>query len=191
MAVLGVSAMLAQTLGDIAKQEEARRKTIAKPGKVYTNDSLRGDPTPSTATSPDKPPSDKAPTDKSAPDKATADKTGTDKAAAPDHSGADESSGKSADAKTESDWQNKIKTARDNLARAQTFAEALQTRINVLTADFVNRADPAQRAAIGADRQKALGELNRVKTEITQDKKAIDDIQDEARRAGVPPGWLR
>jgi len=32
----------AQTLGDVARQEEARRKGVARPGKVYTNDSLRG-----------------------------------------------------------------------------------------------------------------------------------------------------
>ena len=31
----------AQGLGDLAKQEEARRKTVATPGKVYTNEKLR------------------------------------------------------------------------------------------------------------------------------------------------------
>src|SRR5579862_4950284 len=101
-AVLGLSAM-AQTLGDIAKQEEVRRKTIAKPGKVYTNDSLRGEPTPSAPSIPDKPSSDKSTADKSATDKAAADKAGTDKT--PDHTG-DGSSAKSEDAKTESYWQD-------------------------------------------------------------------------------------
>ena len=75
--------------------------------------------------------------------------------------------------------------------RAQTFAEALQTRINVLSADFVARDDPAQRAVIATDRQKALAELDRVKQEIAQFTKGIAATQDEARRAGVPPGWLR
>jgi len=77
------------------------------------------------------------------------------------------------------------------LSRAQTFADALQSRINVLSADFVNRDDPAQRNVIGADRQKAVDELARVKTEIAQFQKAITDIQDEARRANVPAGWVR
>ena len=36
----------------------------------------------------------------------------------------------------------------------------MQTRINALTTDFVNRDDPAQRAVIEHDRQKALAELD-------------------------------
>jgi len=84
-----------------------------------------------------------------------------------------------------------VATARDALARAQTFAEALQSRINALTTDFVNRDDPSQRDVIATERQKALAELERVKQEIGQQQKAIAAIQDEARRAGVPAGWVR
>jgi hypothetical protein len=71
------------------------------------------------------------------------------------------------------------------------FAEALQSRINGLTADFTARDDPAQRAVVATDRQKALAELDRVKNDIVQQTKAIADMQEEARKAGVPPGWLR
>src|SRR5258706_7144230 len=49
--VVGLAAALAigaaasaQTLGDVERQEEARRKTVKAPAKVYTNDSLRADP---------------------------------------------------------------------------------------------------------------------------------------------------
>ena len=73
----------------------------------------------------------------------------------------------------------------------QMFAEALQSRINGLTTDFTSRDDPAQRAAVANDREKALAELDRVKNDIVQQTKAIADIQDEARKAGVPPGWVR
>ena len=50
---------------------------------------------------------------------------------------------------------------------------------------------PAQRNAVAANRQKALTELDRVKKEITANTKALADLSEEARRAGVPPGWLR
>ena len=63
--------------------------------------------------------------------------------------------------------------------------------MNALSADFVNRDDPYQRAKIGEDRQKALAEMDRVKVEIAEQKKKIEDIEEEARKAGVPPGWLR
>ena len=44
---------------------------------------------------------------------------------------------------------------------------------------------------IANDRQRSLDELTRLKTAIQDEKKAIDEFQEEARRAGVPPGWLR
>jgi hypothetical protein len=63
----------------------------------------------------------------------------------------------------------------------------MQTRINSLNADFVNRDDPAQRAVIERDRQKALAELGRLKQGVLDTKKAIADLEEEARRAGVRP----
>ena len=84
-----------------------------------------------------------------------------------------------------------MKDAREKQQRSQMFADSLQTRINSLTTDFVNRDDPAQKAKIEADRKAAVTELERVKKEIDAQNKAIAAIEDEARRAGVPAGWLR
>jgi hypothetical protein len=69
--------------------------------------------------------------------------------------------------------------------------EALQTRINSLTNDFYARDDPAQRAVIETQRNKALAELDRLKNEIVDGKANIAKIQEDARKEGVPPGWLR
>jgi hypothetical protein len=57
--------------------------------------------------------------------------------------------------------------------------------------DFSARDDPAQRAQIGAARDKALAELDRLRIAIADGTKAIADLEEEARRANVPPGWLR
>jgi hypothetical protein len=38
---------------------------------------------------------------------------------------------------------------------------------------------------------KARAEVNRLIGVIVNDKRAVSDLQEEARRAGVPPGWLR
>jgi hypothetical protein len=81
--------------------------------------------------------------------------------------------------------------AREELRRNESFAEALQSRINALTADFAGRDDPYQRAKIGDDRLKALAELDRVTREIEKAKKNIGDIEEDARTSGVPPGWIR
>jgi hypothetical protein len=81
--------------------------------------------------------------------------------------------------------------ARSQLERSKMFAEALQTRANSLWADFTARDDPAQQRTLEAERKKTLAELERVKGEIETQTKGLADLEDEARRAGVPPGWLR
>ena len=55
----------------------------------------------------------------------------------------------------------------------------------------MNRDDPAQRAVIEQNRLKAMAELERVQRDVAASTKAIRDIEDEARKAGVPAGWLR
>src|SRR5687768_15159535 len=171
-AAYGAAAASAQSLGDLAKQEEARRKAIKSSGKVYTNDSVRSDP------------SSRGPVAAPASGPAAAAPSSGGAAAAPQAPAVDPK-------QTEAAWRQRVKAERDALARAQTFAEALQSRINALSNDFSARDDPAQRAAISADRQKALAELDRVKQEIQQHTKAISGIQEEARKSGVPPGWVR
>ena len=84
-----------------------------------------------------------------------------------------------------------MRALQEQLDQEKTLVEALQSRVNALTTDFVNRDDPAQRAVVAADRQKALLELDRMKKAITADTKALADLEEEARGAGVPPGWLR
>jgi hypothetical protein len=173
--VLGFALVSAQSLGDVAKREEARRKQVKTPAKVYTNDDLRGD-TGAPAPAAQAPPASGA---QAPPPAADAQPKATDKAAADDPK------------KTEGYWKDRLAKARGDLDRAKTFAEALQSRINALTTDFAARSDPAQRAQIGNDRQKALAELDRVNKEIEANTKAVSDIQEEGRKAGVPAGWLR
>jgi hypothetical protein len=67
----------------------------------------------------------------------------------------------------------------------------MQTRINALSTEFVKRDDQSQRSVIERDRQSALSELTRLKQAVVVGKKGVADLEEEARRAGVPPGWLR
>jgi hypothetical protein len=171
----GATAATAQSLGDIAKKEEARRKTVKSAGKVYTNQDLRAD----TSSPPE--PAPPAAADATQPAAPNTPAAAQPAAPAP----ADDQK------KDEAYWKGRLTQARTALERSKTFADALQSRINALTTDFAARSDPAQRSVIEQDRQKALAELDRVNKEIKDNTKAITDIQEEARKAGVPTGWYR
>jgi hypothetical protein len=164
---------LAQSLAEVARQEEARRKDIKQPAKVITNQDLKPGLQPF---------SQPAPLSADAADPAK----GGDKAAAGDDKG-----GSKDPQKDQKFWVEKKKQLQQNLDRDSGYAEALQVRINALTTDFVNRDDPIQKAKIEQDRIKALAELDRLKKAIDEDKKALVTLEDDARKAGVPAGWVR
>ena len=158
------------TLAEVAKTEEARRKTVQKPAKVYTNNSLKADISPSRpAAAPVPPPS----------------------TTVPEVNLPGGTAGPADTSRDQAYWSARISAARATLDRSRIFADSLQSRINALTTDFVNRDDPAQRAKIETDRKTALAELDKVRAEIVAQEKEIQAIEEEARKAGVPSGWLR
>jgi hypothetical protein len=172
MVVAVSSAAGAQSLAAVARKEEARRKEIKKPARVITNKDLK--------------PSEILPP--AAPDGALpADQVAAAKAREAKQADAAEDP----QAKDEQAWRDKMAAARDGLEHSEMYLDALQSKINALWADFTARDDPAQRAQIEAERKKALAEFDRVKAEVQDRKKAIADLEEEARKAGVPPGWLR
>jgi hypothetical protein len=167
-------------LAEVARREAERRKAVKSTQKVITNKDLpESAKRPPAAT----PAADTSHAPQAAP---AADASGH---AQPP---ADAKAAPAASAKgDEASWRARITQAREAVRRNEAFAEALQSRINALTRDFVNRDNPVQRAKIGEDRQKALEDLQRVRTDVEQGKKQIAEIEEEARKAGVPPGWLR
>jgi hypothetical protein len=174
MVLLPAASAAAQspTLADLAKKEEARRKSLKVPTKVFTKDDLP----PSAAVVPAAP------------------------AAAPAAGAAGQAAAAAADPNAEAPkeeekgeewWRARMEQAREGLRRNEMFAEALNSRMNALAVDVANRDDPAQRQVLSLERQKAVQELARVQDDIAKLKKQMADIEEEARVAGVPPGWLR
>ena len=161
-----------QSLADVARKEDARRKKIRQTTRVLTNNDLKpsdGRAAPPPVAVPEPPP---APPE----------------AAAPAAAGPDEAEEEEHD---EQAWRQKMADARLALERNQMYADALQSKINALWADFAARDDPAQRAQIELERKRAIAEQERVKAEVAAQTKAIADLEEEARKAGVPPGWIR
>jgi hypothetical protein len=176
------------TLSDLAKRAQEKKGTPPAT-KTFTNDDLKnGGTSPADETS--------RPADAKTADGKDASKSADGKGAkSGDASKADDAkkddASKADPTRTEKYWRDRMDAAREDVRRNQAFATALQSRINGLTADFTSRDDPAQRAQIADDRQKALAELERVNKAVEDGNKAIASVEEEARKAMVPAGWIR
>jgi len=166
------------SLADVARREAERRQTAKPASKVYTNDDAKK--------AADTPISIVAAAPSAAGQAASKPAEGQAEAA-----GAQAKAAPAEPAKDEAYWRKRATDAQEQLQRSRLFAEALQSRINALTTDFVARDDPYQRQQIAQQRQEALAELDRVHRDIEAQTKAIEDLEEEARRSGVPAGWLR
>ena len=164
----------AQSLADVARKEAARRQSVKAPAKVITNDNLK-------VIAPAAPPA--TPVDPAAQ---------VPPAGAPPADAAAEKPPEAPDPTKDPEyWRKRMADARQAVDRHAFLLEAVQSRINALTTDFYARDDPYQRAQIEVARQKALGELERMTKVQLELEQRIADIEEEARRANVPPGWLR
>jgi hypothetical protein len=159
-------------LAEVARREAERRKTVNPSGKVYTNSDAKGGNPLTTAA-------------------ATTPKSDASVAGATPEAEKDKDKGAGGETRDEAWWHKRMSDLRDALNRNRLFADALQSRINALWADYTSRDDPAQRSALEKDRTEALAELERVKGEIAKQEQAIADAEEEARKENVPPGWLR
>lgn len=164
----------APPLAEVAKKELERRKGVKVPSRVFTDKDVRAllakRPLPD-AQAGAAPPAAAEPAESQTPSDAAAAKLEAEK--------------------NEAWWRERVRRVREEIRRSEMFAEALQSRINALATDFSSRDDPFQRLRIAEDRQKALAELERVRQELETLKTQLADIEEEARLAGVPPGWIR
>jgi len=157
----------AQGLGDAAKKEKGRRERAAPvPSKTYTQDDLKALPPVANEDS-----SRSAETGASAGPAPAAQETGRQ----PADNHADKR------AQDEQMWRSRVAASRERVASERQKYEALAARggdprwaLRGLRDDLV---DPEVIAAAKADLDAA--------------QKALDDLLEEARRANVPPGWLR
>lgn len=170
----------AQSLIEVARQEKTRREAIAPEdrARVYTNDDLRDS---GGLTIGALPAAGAAPAADAGSGRAGHGVGGGDAAAGPE-------AGESLD---ENAWRTRLTAARQARARAGLMASALQNRADGLWAQFTAMDDPARRREVRRQRNEALAELKRTQAETERLEQEIRDAHEEARRAGVPPGWLR
>ena len=158
-----------QSLADVARNTEAARNaTAARPrAKVYTNKDLSAvDRVPPTA-------SNSTPT---APEPASPVPSGGQPVA---------------DIKSEAYWRNRSRPLRERLDRARAQADDTKRRAEALT----RSADRCfMIGVVCADYTESLRLTEEHKVllaDVAHAERDVAELQEEARRAGVPPGWVR
>jgi hypothetical protein len=178
------SAVRAQSLADVARKEAERRKAIKAPAKVYTDDDLRRYPV--------TPPPEVAPADAEKPavgdDKQAG---GEGKPAAKPEAAAPVKVPEPSVDLGEPYWRKLITDARSTLARSASYLQGLQSRSDLLANEYNTREDSAQRNTIWAQRNRVIEDIERLKQDMADQEKAIAKVEADARKAGVPPGWIR
>ena len=175
----------AQSLAEVARKEAERRKTVKTPAKVYTDDDLRRVPV--------APPPDVPATDAAKPAAAEDKPAGGEGQPAP-RADAGAAPAKAAEPSVDlgEGYRRKLATdARSALARSASYLQALESRSNALANEYNTREDPAQRNAAWSQRIRVIEDIDRLKQDMADQEKAIAKLEADARKAGVPPGWIR
>lgn len=178
LAVALAPPLFGQSLADTARkaeQERAAKKTDgAATTKVYTNKDLKDAPASLTV---------------------AASTTAVEKPALAVKAEPDEETRaaqyREAARKDEAYWKARMRDLQSALDTDQIRLIAMEGRVASLTADFTHTTNVAERVVLRREREGAVTEVTRLKAAVLADMKAIGTAEEEARRANVPPGWLR
>ena len=167
------------SMADAASHEAVRRHLMARSSGVYSNDTL-----PAARYAELNAPTPVAPS--------AGDDGGEKPAMVTRLSGPPPPEPKPADpAAEEKAWRDRVAALKKSLMDTDAQVVALESKVPLLQNQFMARDDPAQRQALGLELSKALVDLDRAKAKRQTDRAAMDKLHEDARRAGVPPGWLR
>lgn len=170
-----VTPLGAQSLAEIAAKEKKRRETQAKatsgkPVPSYGDDDLKGR-TPEEST------------DKAA--KAAGETTRSS------YESSDADSGSYRRSATSDDQKRRLaESIRGRLLSCQDEAAEASERVKTIETYFAN-LQPRLFHNMEADRQDLERLLKEARADVDRLRRRCDDIQDEARKANIPAGWIR
>ena len=168
----------AQGLGEAAAREKQRREQEQKKrgtAKVITTDEL------TKAGSSDGPSGGLAqdqqrPQDISAGERQKAIKEGTDEVV---------------DVPGEAQWRQRAKEAKEEVQQAQANVRTLEEKASELFGRIQASTDTNEILRLRAEQENLTKQVEEAKIILGTTRKELRDFEDEARKAGVPPGWVR
>jgi lauroyl/myristoyl acyltransferase len=90
-------------------------------------------------------------------------------------------------------WRNRATQLRQAAEEADNKVKELEARIAALRNDMspTNVQDPNRLQSRDRELREAMDSLDATRSAAETARKALADLEEEARRAGVPPGWVR
>ncbi len=169
------------SIAEAARKAKAERKQQPPPKQVWTDDNLPKTPHAAPAATAE------------GGEQGAAEAGGGAKGAA--KPGADDNKKQ---AELESSWRAKFVAAHKKLDDDQKDLDLKQREYNLKRQQYYSDPNTAMREQYnkyGGGRGPELNDLEKQmdekKQQIEQDKQAISDLEDELRKAGLPPGWSR
>jgi hypothetical protein len=91
----------------------------------------------------------------------------------------------------ESSWRRRVQELREAIEENRRAIAAAEGRLALLESQAVSRDDPAQQAVLRQQAREALEALTELRRKVVAGEQALSLLLEEARRLGIPPGWLR
>jgi outer membrane murein-binding lipoprotein Lpp len=94
--------------------------------------------------------------------------------------------------RTESEWRKRSADLKARQAQAEANVKKLDAEVHRLENDFYAWSDGNYRdRVIKPALDQARADLDKAKRDAEDAKTKFDNLEDEARKSGAPPGWLR
>ena len=94
--------------------------------------------------------------------------------------------------RTEQEWRERAASTRERAEKAEADVTAAQNEVRRLENDFYAWSDGNYRErVIRPAWDQAREKLKALESAAAEARQAVDELEEEARKAGAPPGWLR
>jgi outer membrane protein TolC len=90
-------------------------------------------------------------------------------------------------------WRERGRVAREAISAAETSIVDLESRIAALRNDRGQTGvmDPSREQTRQAQIAQAQADLEKARADLDRARQALTDLEEDARRKGILPGWLR
>ena len=187
--LLASSVVIAQSLGDLARQERAKRaKETKKAVKVVTDEDLPPRPVeePKATTSPSE--SAEQPAEQPTEQATEPPATSPEEASAPPPAEEPKPEDKQ---KTRDYWQGRFKAAKQRIADAEELQRLAEDELSLLQIQQARELSPDAKSDLDAQVKAKSAEVESKRAQTAKAQKALEDLEKDFKESGAPEDWSK